>query len=382
MTNRELVLACLNHEEGPVPQWLMGFFNKALAERLMPGLVYPTFYHLPAEGAYGFDALDDEDRGRSLAANAFIDKCSIGVGRGANWCFGHAGPGEFNSTVIERGENHFVVEYETGARHYYQLQPHNYHIVRSPVSDASQADALALPDPHDPRRWAGFAQDVAWFRERGEFTHGHINGFFSGLHYFLMDYPDALMGFRLDPEGMRRLVARLGEWNLAAAQHMLDAGVDCITLCDDLGSGKGLLISPEIYREFIKPWHARLNELVHSYRGRFSHLHSHGCILKIFQDIVETGFDMINPLDADEKMNLAELKERYGARVTLVGGMNKYFFDWDCATQEAYLRQAIAIGRKGGGYILMDTGGIPENVQPDRFRQFLEMSRHLRTRVP
>ena len=74
----------------------------------------------------------------------------MGVGRGANWCFGHAGPGEFNSRVIERGTNHFVVEYETGARHYYQLQPHNYHIVSSPLSDPSQGDRLDLPDPEDP----------------------------------------------------------------------------------------------------------------------------------------------------------------------------------------------------------------------------------------
>ena len=378
MTNRELVLACLHHEEGVVPQWPMGFFNKALGIRLMPGLVYPTHYHLPEEGSYGFDPLDDCERERAMAANAFIDKCSMGVGRGANWCFGHGGPGEINSRIIDRGDNYFLVEYETGARHYYQLKPHNYHIVRSPLSDLSQIDSLVLPNPDDPGRWAGFAQDVAWFKAHGEFTHGHINGFFSGLHYFLMDYPEVLMGFRLDPERMRRLIARLGEWNLAAARRMLDAGVDCITLCDDLGSGTGLLISPDTYRQFIKPWHARLNELVHSFPGRFSHLHSHGCIIKIFEDLVASGFDMINPLDADERMELAELKERFGQRLTLVGGMHKYFFEWDCPTQEAYLRTAVSIGRKGGGYILMDCGGIPENVTPECFDLFLEMSRRVR----
>ena len=377
-TKREFVAACLNHEEGPVPQWPMGFFNKALAVRLMPGLVYPTYYHLPEQGAYGFGPLDDRERECAVAANAYIDKCSMGIGRGANWCFGHAGPGEFNCRVIERGENHFVVEYETGARHYYQLRPHNYHIVSSPVSDPSRLDSLDLPDPADPRRWAGFAADVAWFKSRGEFTHGHINGFFSGLHYFLMDYPEVLMGFRLNPEGMKQLISRLGEWNLAAAARMLEAGVDCITLCDDLGSGTSLLMSPDIYREFIKPWHARLNQLVHSFPGRFSHLHSHGCIVKIFQDLVDTGFDMINPLDADERMDLRELKERFGRRLTLVGGMHKHFFDWDSATQRDYLRKVVSVGRQGGGYILMDCGGIPENVLPDRFEQFLEMSRQIR----
>lgn len=356
----------------------MGFFNKALAVRLLPGLMYPSFYQLPEEGAHGFDSLDDWERECAIAGNNYIDKCSMGVGRGANWCFGHAGPGEFNCRVIERGTNHFIVEYETGARHYYQLQPHNYHIVSSPVPDPSQSNRVDLPDPENPGRWAGFAEDVAWFKSRGEFTHGHINGFFSGLHYFLMDYPEVLMGFRLDPEGMRRLIAKLGEWNLAAARKMLEAGVDCITLCDDLGTGTSLLMAPDTYREFIRPWHARLNELVHAFPGRFSHLHSHGCIMKIFADLVDAGFDMINPLDAAERMDLRELKERFGRRITLVGGMHKRFFEWDARTQQDYLRQVVSVGRRGGGYILMDTGGIPENVQSAEFERFLEMSRRIR----
>ena len=378
MTKREIVLSCLNHEEGPVPQWSMGFFGKALAAQLLPGLMYPTYYFLPQDGRYGFDPLDDSERECAIAVNSYIDKCSMGVGRGANWCFGHAGPGEFNSKVIERGANHFVMEYETGARHYYQLQPHNYHIVKLPAADPSQSDGVQLPDLDDPKRWAGFAEDVAYFKSRGEFTHGHINGFFSGLHYFLLDYPEVLMGFHLDPEGLKRLIARLGEWNLAAAKKMLEAGVDCITECDDLGTGTSLLMSPDTYRQFFKPWHARLNELVHSFPGRYSHLHSHGCITSIFEDLVETGFDMINPLDSEEKMYLRELKERFGRKITLVGGMSKYFFEWDAGTQEAYLKQTVSVGRRGGGYILMEPGGIPENLQREDIERFLEMSRRIR----
>jgi len=59
--------------------------------------------------------------------------------------------------------------------------------------------------------------------------------------------------------------------------------------------------------------------------------------------------------------------------------MHKYFVDWDSATQETYLKEAVSIGRKGGGYIVMDTGGIPENVEPDAFNRFLEMSRRIRS---
>ncbi len=46
--------------------------------------------------------------------------------------------------------------------------------------------------------------------------------------------------------------------------------------------------------------------------------------------------------------------------------------------KEAYIRQMVTIGRKCGGYIVMDTGGIPENVTTARFEEFLEISRRIR----
>jgi hypothetical protein len=47
------MMACLRGEEGPVPNGPWGFFNKALAERLMPGMVYPTSTIYRMVDAYG-----------------------------------------------------------------------------------------------------------------------------------------------------------------------------------------------------------------------------------------------------------------------------------------------------------------------------------------
>ncbi|MFA5866319.1 MAG: uroporphyrinogen decarboxylase family protein [Phycisphaerae bacterium] len=373
MTQREQILSCLNRQDESVPYWLMGFFNRKTAERLMPGLIYPSYYFIPDDGPYGFAPMDDRERDAIIAFNRRANKCSIGVGYGANSNFGHGGPGEFNSQVVDCGENYFKVAYETGAVHYYQRTPHNYHIVDLPIKSLEDMDKLTLPNPNDPKRYAGFARDVAYFKATGGFTHGHINGFFSGLHYFLMDYPEVLMGFHLDPAGQKRLMALLGNWNLAAVRNMLDAGVDCITLCDDLGTGERLLISPTVFREFIKPWYIKLNQLVHAYPNRFTHLHSHGNINEIFPDLVEAGFDMINPLDPCDQMNIEKLKKDFGHRITLVGGMDKFFFDWDQEKQTDYLQHLVLNARKGGGFILMESGGIPDNLSFEQWNAFQKM---------
>jgi hypothetical protein len=378
MTNRERMKACIRRENEAVPYWPMGFFNRATAARLMGDGLYDSYYFLPAKGAYGFAPLAESEREKLLAFNRALGKCAVGLGRGGNSNFGHGGPGEFNGTVYDADVAGFRVRYETGAIHQYQRTPHNYHIRELPMAVPEDWARPDLPDPDLPERWRGLAADAAWFKARGEFTYGNLNGFFSGLHYFFLDYPETLMGFLSAPECMRNLLRRMGEWNLAAARHLLEAGVDCLVLCDDLGSNDSMLISPAVYREFIKPWHVALNRLVHSYSDRFCHLHSHGNIMPIIPDLVEAGFDLLNPLDPTDGMDLAAVKREYGSRLTLVGGLPKQFFSLEPAAMAATLDETLALCRKGGGFILMEASGVPDTVSQDIWRHYVTLMQPLK----
>jgi len=381
MTNRDLMLACLRRQNESVLWWPMGFFNRATAERLMDAPLYDSYYFLPDAGAYGFGPLTDAQREGLLAFNRALGKCAVGLGHGGNSNFGHGGPGEFNPTVVQADAEGFRVRYETGAVHQYRRRPHGYYVADLPMRTPEDWAGPMLPDPDDPARWQGLAADAAWFKARGEFTYGNLNGFFSGLHYFLLEYTETLMGFLAAPDCMRQLLRRLGEWNLAAARHMLDAGVDCLVLCDDLGSNESMLISPAVYREFIKPWHVALNRLVHAYGGRFCHLHSHGNIMPIVPDLVEAGFDLLNPLDPTDGMDLAALKSRFGHRLTLVGGLPKYFFTLTPEAMSATLSDTLAACSPGGGFILMEASGVPDTVTRQTWRQFMAMIAPLRGRA-
>ena len=181
-----------------------------------------------------------------MAFNDHIDRCAFPVGWGANAAFGHAGPGEINKRVIEIQDDFFIVQYETGARKEIRFHPHNVRLFDMPVWDRSDLESLQLPDPDDPGRYAGFAEDVAWAKAQGEWTVGWVNGFFSGVHYFLRDYAEFLADLASDREFAGALIEKLGNWTLSAARHLCEAGVDCIGFCDDLGSGT--FFSPTTYR--------------------------------------------------------------------------------------------------------------------------------------
>lgn len=380
MNNRERMRAVLAGQYlDVVPSWTMSFFNVATIRRLIPPeLLVDDLGMWPDHGAYGFEPHTEQELCKLVAFNRYIDRVAIGVGRGANHAFGHAGPGEFNTRVVAHTPTHNIIEYETGARAKVNFEPHFYHVFASPVKDIADIERLSLPDPEDHARWHGFAQDVAYLKSQGEYTVGYINGFFSGCHYFFCDYQEFLMSLVLNHELVARLTKILGEWNLKAAKMMLEAGVDCIAFVDDLGSENALLFRPELYDRFFFPWHAALCDLAHSF-GAHVHMHSHGNINRILDRIVDTGIDMLNPLDPTEGMDLATIKEKYGRRVTLVGGMDKFIFEQNMDEIERRLQRALNIGSPNGRFILMDTGGIPETFSKQKFDQFLAVSRRLRT---
>jgi uroporphyrinogen-III decarboxylase len=378
ITNRERMLATIDGEMiDYVPSWTSSFFNPATVQRLMPvDLWAEEFDRFSTDGQTAFAAFNEQILDKLIAFNRHIDRAVAGVGRGGN-VFGHGGPGEFVGIVVEETSDYQIIEFETGAKAKLNFQPHFYHHFDMPVQDLGDLETLELPDPQALHRWDGFRRDVAYLKARGEYTVGYLNGFFSSCHYYFCDYQEFMMALAVNQELVERLVARLGQWNLEAARMMCEAGVDCISLADDLGSSGSLLFSPELYDRFFFPWHRALCDLAHSYRVHV-HLHSHGNIMPILDRIVETGIDMLNPLDQTEGMDLAGIKDRYGDRLTLVGGLDNFFFDQELPEIERRLQQAVEIGSQGGRFILLEPGGIPETISREKYDAYIEISRRVR----
>lgn len=371
MVSREQFLAVLKGESNEVISWTMGFFDEKLASALLGEDCIPSDMLPGPEFSYGASPRQDWEVKAEYAKRAGIP--AVAVGFGASLAFGHGGPGEFLEKVISSAENRRITIYETGVHKEVRYEPHFYHNYDYPLEDLSNLD-LPLPDPGDPLRYQGLADEIAYHKGRDRMTYANLNGFFSGVHYFLYPYDKFLMDLLLEPEATREVVDRLGEYNLQVAEHLLKAGVDIICFCDDLGSDASLLISPQLYREYFKPWHGRLVELCHKY-GAFLHMHSHGNINPIMSDLYDLGIDMLNPIDPTEEMDIAQLVRDYGDRITFVGGINKFFFDWDEQEQYAYLKKLYdSVDR---GFFLMDSGGIPEQVSKSHWERFKEMKQVL-----
>lgn len=379
MTKREWIHAIIKGEEDvPIAQHWMGFFNSETARDLTPEYChYDKMWWYDVSDEFDSSAMGSDQLDKMITFNNYTGRCFACLGKGANISFGHGGPGEFFVRIRERIENGFIAEFETGVLAKIQFHPHFYHSYGHPVKTMDDLNKLKLPDPADPNRYEGFAEDAHYLKSKGEYVVGSLNGFFSAMHYFLMDYQDVLISLITDPNLIHAMMERLGTWNLVAAENMIKAGADCITFCDDLGSKEALLMSPLHYRTFIKPWHKKLCDKVHE-MGATVHLHSHGANQEILNDLVECGFDFINPFDPEENWDIEQVLQEYAQKFVVVGGFPTKFWYWPADQQETYMSRMAELGKKYRRFIFMDSGGVPEDVTREDYERLTKVSRDLR----
>jgi len=104
------------------------------------------------------------------------------------------------------------------------------------------------------------------------------------------------------------------------AKLLLEAEVDQVYNGDDVGTQNTMIISPSLWRKYLKPRYEKLAWIIHSKGGVF-HFHSDGWIKPIIPDLIEVGVDVLEPLQP-EVMDPAEIKREYGDRLCFEGAIS------------------------------------------------------------
>jgi len=120
-----------------------------------------------------------------------------------------------------------------------------------------------------------------------------------------------------NPCEVNRILDGLHKIRTRETTLLCEAGVDVIYDGDDVGMQKGMMMSPQMWRQFLKPRYAELIKLCHK-RGAFFKFHSDGWIEPIIRDLVEIGVDILNPVQP-ECMSPVRLKDLYGEKLCFDG---------------------------------------------------------------
>ncbi len=193
--------------------------------------------------------------------------------------------------------------------------------------------------------------------------------------WFLRGMENLLIDFYENPNFVNDLLDQLLEYNLAIVKELLHFNIDGIMLGDDWGTQTNLVMSPQIWRQFIKPRVAKLYAEIKA-AGLPVFIHSCGNIMQIIPDLIEIGVDVINPVQVIA-MDPEEIKKKYGNKICLFGAVStQRTFPYGTPEDvKREVKQRIKTLGKGGGYILAPDQELQMDVPIENIIAFIEAAR-------
>ena len=188
---------------------------------------------------------------------------------------------------------------------------------------------------------------------------------------FLRRLDNFLMDLYLYPDEVERFLDALLCRHLQTLEKVCESVgdvVDMIKFGDDLGTMTGPFMDPDIYRKFFKPRQKQMCDYVKSHSSMHTYLHSCGSIYKLLPDLIDAGFEIINPVQTSARdMEPARLKSEFGDAVTFWGGGIEpagILNGNDLGKIREQVLERLEIMSKGGGYVFNTIHNILPEVPP------------------
>lgn len=236
--------------------------------------------------------------------------------------------------------------------------------------------------------WEELAQCAKRLRETtdviliGQFI-GHI--FQAGQ--LIRGWEEFMLDLATNPALAEALMERLCEAHMRAFDRYAETvgrHVDIIEVCDDLGMQDRLWLSPKLYRELVKPYHAKLYQHIKANADALLMMHSDGSLFPVIPDLIEIGVDILNPVQfTAADMELGRLKREFGDDLCFWGGgvdtqrVLPFGTPMEVADQ---VKRCIDDLAGGGGFVFAAVHNIQEGVPIDNvlavFRTAAEYGRY------
>jgi uroporphyrinogen decarboxylase len=186
-------------------------------------------------------------------------------------------------------------------------------------------------------------------------------------------YENYLMHQVSNPELVEYYLDKLSLAYIAMLNKYLDAVGDylqVIQLHDDYGAQNGLLISPNVFRKNMKPFHKKIHDFIKSKKPHLKiFFHCCGAIAPLIPDLIDTGIDILNPIQLSASgMDPHYLKKEYGKSLVFWGGgcssqKTMSFESASAVRKEA--RELISIFAPGGGFVFCQDHNIQPTIPPE-----------------
>jgi uroporphyrinogen decarboxylase len=178
-----------------------------------------------------------------------------------------------------------------------------------------------------------------------------------------------------EPQFIHDLLGAYTKRAIEYGKALIAEGVDAVQINADYCYNQGPWVSPRLFREFILP---RMKEHCDAFHqeGVYVLKHTDGNSWLLLDMMVEAGIDALHGIQPSIGMDIKELKEKYGQRITLFGAV-------DCDTLirgspvdvVREVEYCLRYGAPGGGFVLTSSNSIQAGVQYENYMVMLKTLR-------
>ena len=232
-----------------------------------------------------------------------------------------------------------------------------------------------LPDILEDYRWEGVKERIEQLKKEDKITMNtsgcHIDIFEPA--WYLRGMENLLADMLTDEEMAEACLERMCQIKCQMAKRCAEVGFDVIVFGDDVATQRGMMMSRELWRKWLKP---RLSRVIQSAREVnpkvLCYYHSDGDVREIIEDLIEIGVDILNPVQP-ECMDPIAVKEQYGLQVSFwgtIGTQTTMPFGTPEEVRNKTLEMKEKVG-KGGGLVLAPTHLLEPEVPWENIEAFV-----------
>lgn len=197
-----------------------------------------------------------------------------------------------------------------------------FHMTRMhhPLRNAGPAEIINYPFPTiDETRIEDFGKKVTSLHERGLASFAFMQMTVWEASWYLRSMEELMVDMMTENESAAILLDKITDFACSKAMAYASAGIDILSLGDDIGTQNSLMLDVELWEKWLKP---RLEKVIRAAKQINPDIlifyHSCGHIIPFIDKLIESGVEILNPIQP-ECMEFNDVHDSYGERVSFWG---------------------------------------------------------------
>jgi len=199
---------------------------------------------------------------------------------------------------------------------------------------------------------------------------GYPNGLFGSLTH-LIGYENLFFFYYDHPDLIKDILDRLTDVWLALWEEIIpQVEVDLCNIWEEVSSGKGSMISPAVFKEFLLPYYKKICDFMKSKGVNIILVDTDGDCNELIPLFMEAGVTGLYPMEVSAGMDIVEVRKKYPG-LQIMGGIPKSDIALGNKIIDEFL-EPVEWAIKQGGFIPFGDHLIPPEVPWKEFKYYRE----------